>query len=222
MVLQSNLNKGNNVKGLFLPGYACNNLIWKQIKNDIKNKFDGNMIEWPQNKTHSFHDLNDYVNWVVENYLTGNNIEYIVGHSMGGLVALKLSKKINTIKKLILIESFIKTPSNYFHNIVSKTTPEPTKKEILNMLVKESNYYSEKLKNKLKEHDYSYYVRNLDSKIYLIYGDRGDGDLKKVMKELLIGRDVLSQVNIKTISNACHFPMVENPEETIEALEILN
>ncbi len=74
------------MKGIFLPGYACSSYIWEPIKNKINKNFNGKLIEWPKEKTKKYDSINDFVSWFSKEYLYGDDIDYLVGHSMGGLV----------------------------------------------------------------------------------------------------------------------------------------
>ncbi len=49
--------------------------------------------------------------------------------------------------------------------------------------------------------------------VNLIYGDRGFKYKKTVIHKLGLPNDLLSKVNIHTVKNSCHFPMLENPKD---------
>ena len=213
--------KGLIMKGIFLPGYACSSYIWEPIKNKINKNFNGKLIDWPKEKTKKYDSINDFVSWVNKEYLYGDNIDYLVGHSMGGLVSLNIAEKTDKIKKVILIESYLYTPSHFFRNIVMGNTSEIIKNNILNMLEKEKDNYSETLKNKLRDINMMSLINKVKCDINLIYGDRGINDKNKIISELKLAPKMLSKLNIRIVKNTCHFPMIENPEETTVILSEL-
>ncbi|QTL97833.1 hypothetical protein GM661_07445 [Iocasia frigidifontis] len=133
---------------------------------------------------------------------------------MGGLVALNVARKRSEIKNIILLESYLNTPSPFFRNIVMDNTSDEIKGKILNMLNNEKNNYSEVLKNKLRDLNMISSLKDINCKVNLIYGNRGINNKNKIISELDLPDDLISRQNINIISDSCHFPMVENPEET--------
>jgi len=207
------------MKGLFLPGYGCTPWIWDNIKDHINEGNDLEFIEWPRSKTINFINLIDFTNWVKENYIV-NEYDFIVGHSMGGLVALQLStlKDVN-IKQVILVESFITSPTKFFQNLVMDNLDENLKDKIIDMLKSESKFYSPKLGNQLKELDLTNLINISNSKIHLIYGDRGYNNPSTVIEELSLPKFKEKLLNINIVHNSCHFPMLENSEQFINLLK---
>ena len=214
IVRNMRVGKGHTMKGIFLPGYACSSYIWAPIKNKIKKSFKGKLIDWPKEKIKKYNSINDFANWVSKEYLYGDDIDYLVGHSMGGLVSLNIAEKSNKIKRVILIESYLYTPSHFFRNIVMGNTSEIIKNNILKMLEKEKDNYSQILKNSLRDINMMSLIDRVKCDINLIYGDRGINDKNKIISELKLAPTMFSKLNIRIVKNTCHFPMIENPEET--------
>jgi len=201
------------MKGLFLPGYACTSYIWEALEREINNDFNGNIIDWPT-ETKRYDTIENFTEWIAKTYMSKDNIDYIVGHSMGGLVALNVARRISKIKNIILLESYLHAPSPFFRNIVMDNTSDEIKSKILTMLKKEKENYSEVLKTKLKDVNMVSSLKNINCKVNLIYGDRGINDKNRIKSELDLPVGLISNLHISIINNSCHFPMVENPEET--------
>lgn len=66
--------------------------------------------------------------------------------------------------------------------------------------------------------DFTEDIRNFSGKIYAIYGDRGYPDYNKKIEDLCLPIDIIKKITIFFISNACHMPMIENPDELAELI----
>jgi pimeloyl-ACP methyl ester carboxylesterase len=210
------------MKGLFLSGYGCKPWIWENAEREFNDgEGDIKFIEWPTNSIRNFNNLSDFSTWVKDNYLAENeSYDFIVGHSMGGLVALQLStmEKVN-VKHIVLVESYITSPGKFFQNILMENINEITKKKVMNMLKQESKYYSPDLGNQLKNLDLTCQFNKTNSNIHFIYGDRGINNREIVLSELGLNSSVQKHLDIQIISNSCHFPMIENSEDLLNALK---
>jgi pimeloyl-ACP methyl ester carboxylesterase len=89
---------------------------------------------------------------------------------------------------------------------------------VLDMLDREQGHYSPRLRATLKQADMSLLVANLSVKVHAIYGDRGSGDRDRVERELAWPEGLRRRVEVWVVSDAGHFPMIENPGETIDLL----
>ena len=197
-------------KGLFLSGYGCQSWIWDDLKKIFPNSV---FLDWPKDQLSNFTEINDFCDWV-SGYIKNCKFDFLVGHSLGGLVALKLSTyETFYLNKVILIESFLKSPSVFFRNLLNDAIGEDKKVEVIKMLQEQSKFYSPILKDKLVDLDYTSYLYDSKNQIYGIYGDRGTKNEKQVVNELNLSKIELDKVSIQTITNSCHFPMLENPEE---------
>lgn len=159
-----------------------------------------------------FHTLDDYVEWLntaIKRPLSDYDV--IIGHSMGGLVALKAAMY-SKISHIILIETFLEPPTPFFQNLLYPSNEQGLSFEIEDMLKGEKKYYSQKLGKAINTISMSHVLKDVDSRIHLIYGDRGVNDLEEVILNLgLPAFD--SKMDISTVRNSCHFPMLENSTE---------
>ncbi len=198
---------------IIFAGLRLYQLYLKALEREINNDFNGKIIDWPT-ETKRYDTIEDFTEWIIKTYLSKENIDYIVGHSMGGLVALNVARRTSRIKNIILLESYLNTPSPFFRNIVMDNTSDEIISKILNMLNNERENYSEVLKNKLRDINMISFLNEINSMVNLIYGDRGINNKNKIKAELDLPVDLISNQNISIISDSCHFPMIENPEET--------
>ena len=207
-------------KVMFLSGYACKSWIWKHTQDKIKG-VTPIALDWPSNLIDSFTTLNDYANWLNEQ-VTKVNCNTLIGHSMGGLVALKLANINSQIKKVVFVESFVKTPSKFFQNLMMNNVNKELQMQVVTMLKEEQALYNKQLVPKLKELDLSSTILDLNCELHAVYGNRGEQNFYGVENELNWQADLKNIIKLHIINNRCHFPMLENPLEMIEVLnEIL-
>lgn len=212
------------MNGLFLCGYGCKPWIWEKIREIYSNDENNiKFIEWPMDSTNGFNSITEFSTWVRDNFINEDEqYDFIVGHSMGGLIALELStmKNIN-VKHIVLIESYIKSPMEFFQNILMENTSELIKEKVLAMLKQESKYYSSELRNQLRDLDLTELINKSNSSIHCIYGDRGVNNKDRVLNELGLPATIQNHMDIKIIQNSCHFPMIENSKDLIDALKTI-
>lgn len=201
------------MKGLILCGAKCNHTIWDQVKVQLE-EYDFDYVSYSHEVLQSADSIKDIATWVRETY---NNRHYdvIIGHSMGGQVALELLKLMRVQpSKLILIESNPVPCGIFYKNLMTKENLERFASYIKTMFDMESPYYSEKLLLSLQDNfNLIENVREYSGKIYAIYGDRGQSEYDNRYKELRLPEDILNNITIRFITQACHLPMIENPVE---------
>lgn len=208
---------------LVLNGYACKSWIWDEINSNIKGQYKLDIVEWPNGKVSTFHDFDSYVRWITSEVLnTYDKYDIIMGHSMGGLIALYLAKKFpEKIKDIILVESFVTPPNKFFQNLIHDEVSQDTINRVDKMLTKEKKFYSKELPNQFRELDLTEILRTLPCNIHAIYGDRGVHDTVGVTSELKWNEYIKEKVKVCSIHNSCHFPMLENPMEFNEKLSTI-
>lgn len=203
------------MKGLLLGGAGSTPMIWDQIKNDLTGEVD--FVEYPHEILLKSNHVSDITTWVYETY-KGNRYDYIAGHSMGGIIAMQLTNT-NQIQcnNIILIETNIKPAEVFYRNLLMEENMKTIGPILMDMLKKEMPFYSEQLKKEFQgEFDYSSYIEQSKSRIFTIYGDRGNEHYENRYSDLNLSSGVIQKLNIHFVKNSCHMPMMENPKDFIK------
>lgn len=191
--------------------------IWQPVREALTPLADPVCVDWPRPLTAQADTLQDFAVWL-RSAVPLDDFDGIIGHSMGGLVALLLAASGQTPRaKTVLVESFLVSPSPFFQNLFVNMETPPAQ-AVLEMLECEKPHYSPALRFALRDVDMTAQVRSLASPIHVVYGDRGCGQPQQVYNELHLPVDLASQVTVHIIPNTAHFPMVENPQATVERL----
>lgn len=202
---------------LFLPGYACSSAVWEPLRTELPAHYAATSLDWPRGSTPGFHSLRDFAGWLSV-WLGDRRFDCIVGHSMGGLAALQLlAAGSEAASRLVLMESFVLPPPPFFRNLVLRDSAAEAQ-AVRTMLALERPYYSPALAESLREADFTQEVRQLDVPVHALHGDRGCGDPERVRGALGWPEALSRRVELAVIPGACHFPMLENPRHTGEAL----
>lgn len=206
------------IKGLFLPGYACTSQIWQLIRKELSSFCEVTCVDWPTQATPGFHHIDDFAHWLYGSTEI-KQFDFIVGHSLGGLVALRLTEIAESVDPtIILVESFLAPPTKFFQNLFLNINESPQAQETIQMLNQEKIHYSPILGDSLREVDIRAWAIRRRKKFYAFYGDRGSGNFEKVLNELQWPENLAECVEVTVIPNACHFPMIENPGATLKGL----
>jgi pimeloyl-ACP methyl ester carboxylesterase len=204
--------------GLVLPGYACTSQIWRLVRPELDADFDITWVDWPREFTPGFHTVEAFASWL-RRTIRLIDYDFMVGHSMGGLVALELAKKDRGfLRQIILIESFLQSPAPFFQNIFLEKSPEREERLIREMLDREKAFYSPNLREALQHIDVSRAAASLEPKLDAVYGDRGCEEQGRVQQELAWPSELRNRVEVSVVPDACHFPMIENSRMTAQLL----
>lgn len=208
---------------LLLPGYACKSWIWSEVKQGLGTLCQLDTLDWPTDITLGFHNPDAFACWVRDSVLDRKGpYDLIVGHSMGGLVALKAAALApGQVKQVIVIESFLVSPGPFFQNLLLADTPAEIAEKVTEMLKLEQQHYSERLRNQLIELDLTDLVISLDCEVAALYGDRGCRSSEEVLANLQWSADLQAKVSMYIIHDSCHFPMLENPQQVMDVLRCL-
>lgn len=215
-LLEGNMKKK---KGILLYGLKCQSLIWNDIKKHLDD-MDIDFIEYPKDITKKCISIEELSDWIYEEYVNGLCYDFIIGHSMGGIIALDLinRKRIN-VEKTILIETFLKPPGDFYHNLIMDSGSIELKDKVKKMLDEEDANYTNQLKSSLRENfDYTDYVK-IKKDILLIYGDRGKGSDDSKIEDLNLDKSFYDKITF--IENSCHLPMLENPDKLAKVIKSL-
>ena len=205
--------------GILLPGYACTSEIWQLICADLGAIYNLICVDWPVEATPGFTSLGDFAVWL-NDPLWPRPCDFIVGHSLGGLVAIQLaaSSKV-VIPEIILVETFLLPPAPFFQSILLDEASSDPKHVLQEMLEREKAFYSARLRETLREIDNNEQVSRLGKTIHALYGDRGSGNSKEVINKLHWSEKLSASVDVSVIQGACHFPMIENPQAIVQVLK---
>lgn len=217
------------MKVLFLPGYACLGWIWDEVvarlMPDQRHPMgDGSSmaLEWPVTDPAAVADIDSLADWLGQQTAASAEPVTLVGHSMGGLVALRLaSRRPANLARVIWVDSFITTPPPFFRNLLM---PGQTALEerVQAMMRAGSPGYPEKLRKGLRELNVLDDVRAASCQLGAIYGGRGEIKAAEGLRSLLAWpKDVASRVKVAVVRNACHFAMLEDPAACADAVREL-
>ncbi|MEA4919981.1 MAG: alpha/beta hydrolase [Clostridiaceae bacterium] len=204
---------------LMLYGVNCTTKVWDDLKPYLS-KYETVYAEYPHEVTKCADNVEALTKWVYENY--GNQaFDVIIGHSLGGIIALQLSAEYGMpFSRIIYLDTNLKPANEFYRNLMTPQNMKRFGDIILPMFKEESQFYSQKFFDCIKDSfDYTPYLMRLDQKVYGIYGDRNRSDYKARIDELNLPDEVLEKLDLRFVSNACHMIMMENPAELFETLE---
>jgi pimeloyl-ACP methyl ester carboxylesterase len=209
------------MKGLFLYGVKCQPWIWNDIKGDLKD-YEIDYVVYPAEITQVCKTVEELTGWVYETYiLNKQKYDFILGHSMGGIIALQLSALYGAVfNKTILIDSFLVETESVYHNLMTDSHIKSMGEKVFDMLKCEEINYTDSLKASLREEvDYTVYLEGVQGIVYGIYGDRGNSDLPFLTESLNLSSNALKRMRLSFVKDSCHMPMLENPKELVQIME---
>ncbi|MBE5961570.1 MAG: alpha/beta hydrolase [Lachnospiraceae bacterium] len=207
------------MKLLMLYGVNCTKDIWNEFSPYLK-KYEVDYVEYPHEVTEKANRVDDITKWVYDTY-HGQSYDAVIGHSLGGIIALQLASEYNmNFRKIIFLDTNLKPANEFYRNLMTPGHMEQYGKDILPMFQEERKYYTQALFEQLQgEFDYTYYLNNINEKVYGVYGDRNMPEYKNKMEDLNLSDETLGRLELKFISNACHMIMIENPHDLFFTLE---
>ena len=207
------------MRGLFLYGAGCKPSVWNDLL-PLLGGVDALICEYPHEVTQSARTISDIARWVSMRY-KGERLDFLVGHSMGGRVALRLVAEFALdCGKLILLESSPKPSGAFYRNLMTPAHMEARGGNVLRMLKEEAPFYTEAFRASLRDgFDDSDLIRSYSGDVHGVFGDRGCPQHPDRMSELLLDEDIKRRIRFHFIGDSCHMPMIENPKEL--ASEIL-
>lgn len=206
------------MKLLVLYGVNCTKEIWQKL-DIFLSKYEVDYVEYPHEMTQSAESVEDITKWVYDTYKR-NSYDAVIGHSLGGIVALMLATQYNMkFHKIIYLDTNLKPANEFYRNLLTAEHMDRYGQAILSMFQTERKFYTQKLLDSLqKEFDYTCYIKDINQKVYAVYGDRNLPDYPNRIADLNLPDEVLDKLEIKYIHDACHMIMVENPEELAKTL----
>lgn len=204
---------------MILYGVNCTKHIWDYINPYLIN-FEIDYVEYPHDVTQNAKKVDDITEWVYNNY--GHHCyDAIIGHSLGGIIALQLIAEYKIkVNKIICLDTSFKPANEFYRNLMTQKNMEKYGKSILQMLSEEREFYTgELLKSIQDDFDYTNLVNEISQDIYAIYGDRGMPEYPAKIQDLNLSAQILNNLNLVFIHDSCHMIMVENPEQLSEIIK---
>lgn len=204
---------------MMLYGINCTKDIWNYI-NPYLSDFDIDYVEYPHKVTHNAKKVDDITEWVYKNY-SHHCYDAIIGHSLGGIIALELITNYKMkVDKIIYLDTNLKPANEFYRNLMTQKNMEKYGNTILQMFSKERKFYTEELLNSIQVNfDYTNLVNEISQDIYAIYGDRGMPNYPAKIQDLNLSAQVLNNLNLVFIQDSCHMIMVENPKQLSEIIK---
>jgi pimeloyl-ACP methyl ester carboxylesterase len=206
------------MKGMFLYGIYCTADVWNGIRDDLTG-FDIDYVTYPHEVTRESTSACDIARWVYSMY--GNNTyDFVLGHSMGGVVALELAVKLGLkCRRILLCETNLMPAKPFYRNLMTSAHMEAYGPKVKQMLQTEVPYYRDELKKSLQEDfDYTDYIKQARQKVFAVYGDRGQKVYPDRLNDLCLPDSVIGKISFSFVKDACHMPMIENPQGFSQAI----
>lgn len=204
---------------MLLYGVHCTKDIWADIAPYLSS-FEIDYVEYPHEVTRHAKKVDALTEWVYKNY-GHHHYDAIIGHSLGGIIALQLTAAYKMkVDKIIYLDTNLKPANAFYRNLMTPKNMEKYGKNILQMLSGERAFYTaELLKSIQVDFDYTHLVNEISQDIYAIYGDRGILKYPARIQDLNLSAQVLNHLHLLFIHDACHMLMVENPKQLSEIIK---
>ncbi|WP_019243918.1 MULTISPECIES: alpha/beta fold hydrolase [Bacillus] len=218
------------MKLLFIHGAGGTKNKWRAIGEHLKGvSYD--VIDLPghgDNEYNIITSIQDYAAYIDQSIMEDT---IVIGHSMGGLIALELANRNNQIKGVVLAASFYELPVHpklletlangeypqslfhaSYHQDAGKELIEEERKELASVPI-EIAYADFKACQEYKEGKVS--LSKLQIPICAILGDK-DKLLPRKSVEML--KELKPDMKIVEISGSGHYVMLESPDSFIKEL----
>ena len=204
---------------MMLYGVNCTKHIWDYINPYLRN-FEIDYVEYPHDVTLNAKRVDDITEWVYKNY--GHYCyDAIIGHSLGGIIALQLIAEYKMkVNKIIYLDTNLKPANEFYRNLMTQRNMEKCGERILQMLSEEGKFYTTELLDSVQiDFDYTSLLNEISQDIYAIYGDRGMPEYPAKIQDLNLSAQALRHLNLVFIHDSCHMIMVENPKQLSEIIK---
>lgn len=204
---------------MMLYGVNCTKHIWDDINPYLRN-FEIDYVEYPHDVTLNAKRVDDITEWVYKNY--GHYCyDAIIGHSLGGIIALQLIAEYKMkVNKIIYLDTNLKPANQFYRNLMTQRNMEKCGESILQMLNEERKFYTTELLDSIQiDFDYTSLVNEISQDIYAIYGDRGMPEYPAKIEDLNLSAQALKHLNLVFVHDSCHMIMVENPKQLSEIIK---
>ena len=133
---------------LMLQGLYCTSKLWKQAATCLK-EHDLLFMEYPHEVTSQAVQVMDLASWIASQL--PRDIDVIIGHSMGGILALQLVHDVGVpVKCVICIESNLCPAEPFYRNLVMKQSMTTLGAKLQKEMAKEAVWYQDTLAKQLQ------------------------------------------------------------------------
>lgn len=197
------------MKGLFLFGAMCDITVWDEVRPRLN--APALFLSYPHSVTRTAQNADSVAQWAAS-ACKGERFDFIVGHSMGGYVALRLAAMLERPpEKIILLESNPVPSGPFYRNLMTDAHMALLGGRVRQMLDGERPYYADALLSSLRDgFDDTGRVLSFPGEVHALYGDRGRPDAPQAMSDLQLTQPALKKMQISFIPDSCHLPMLEN------------
>lgn len=231
--------KGQGEPFLILHGWGASSDSWQEVQDILSKKFQVIVPDLPgfgkSDLPPQIWDLESYVEFVFS-LLRKLNLEkiYLLGHSFGGSVAIKMSViQPDKIKKLILVDAaairkpkdFFKKIIGFFAGILSLFSFVPgykfLRKCFYRVVLRKTDYLKatgimKEVFKKVISEDLKFYCSKIEVPTLIIWGK-----LDKItpLKDGLLLHKLISNSEMKIIEEAKHAPNLSHPKELAQIIK---
>ena len=204
---------------LLLYGVRCNRSVWDDLVPYLAD-YDLDIVEYPHEVTMRAKRVEDLTRWVYEKY-GEKTYDAIIGHSLGGIIALQMVADYNLkTEQIFLLDTNLKPAEAFYRNLMTPEHMQQYGDSFLPMLKAEATYYTTELFREIQgEFDFTELVLRAKLRVLAIYGDRDQPGYDKKVSDLNFFGQVLAKLNFRWIEHACHMIMMENPVGLAEVIK---
>jgi len=206
-------------KLLLLYGVCCTKRVWDDLAPYFA-EYELDYVEYPHEMTLKATKVEDLTQWVYENYGM-NAYDAIVGHSLGGIIALQLVSDYNMkAKQVFLLDTNLKPAEAHYRSLMTPEHMQQYGDFIVPMLKSEAAYYTPELFQAIQnEFDFTELVLRAKQRVFALYGDREQPEYEHKISALNLPDEVMGKFELRWIEHACHLIMVENPSALAELIQ---
>lgn len=205
------------MKGLFLYGAKCGPEVWARLRPHLTG-IEATFAEYPAEALRRARSTADLAEWACDAF-ADRTYDFLLGHSMGGYVALQMAGRGFPAPRLLLVESNPVPSGPFYRNLM---TPEHMARfgdAVSAMFRRRETPYSGALLSALRDgFDFSDAALRLPREIRAIYGDRNRPDDPARDADLHLPAPLWQKLRPSFVPDACHMPMLENPPALAAAI----
>ncbi len=221
---------GQGTELVFLHGYTCSLEHWRWTADLLSSSYRVLLFDMRCHGRSGKNTANLTLNTLVDEtrqllLLLGVEKPVLIGHSMGGMVALEYALRYTSqVRALVLAEAHthLDTTTNLLGpGVLDARTPAEIAREIQVCMNQGEANINQELLGSLLAFDARAQVGNLTCPVLCLWGDRyGDispGQWPQILEAFGYAR--LPNLVFHSIPNSHHFIMLEQPRETLQAIQ---